>query len=68
MVIMCYKDTARTPLKGLAIKQATDLMVRADTQAVTPIRSCIMIVDLIPDIPGIKGMRTSVDAVARSFK
>ena len=68
VLITYYQDTAKTPLKGLAIKQATDLMVREITQAITTIKDAIIIADLVPEISGNKGLRTSTEQIAGHFK
>ena len=67
-LITCYQDTAKTPLKGRAVKQSTDLMVRQTTQAITPINASIMIADLISEIPGNKGLGTSTEQIAGHIK
>ena len=55
MVITVYGDGPNSPLKGLAIKQATEMSTREATQAVTPVQQAMMIHDMLPDIPPGKG-------------
>ena len=45
MVITVYGDGPHSPLKGLAIKQATEMSTREATQAVTPVQQAMMIHD-----------------------
>ena len=54
LVITVYQDSKSHPLKGLAIKQATELGIREKTQEVTPIQQAIMINDMMDQVPGVK--------------
>ena len=68
MIVTVYKDTEKTPLKGIGIAQARDLAVREQTQALIPLRQAIQIVDVVSDIPGNKGIKTPAHKVATFFK
>ena len=54
MVITVYQDSKSYPLKGLAIKQATELSVREKTQEVLPIQQSTMIHDMLDQVPQAK--------------
>ena len=68
MVITVYQDSGSCPLKGLAIKQATEFGVREATQAIMPVQATLMIVDMLDQILRGKGTRTSYDKVASYLK
>jgi hypothetical protein len=68
MVITVYEDGPNSPLKGLAIKQATELGALEQTQAVTPIQHTLMIHDMIDQVPGARGpVRVAYDKIAAWF-
>ena len=68
MVITVYENGPNSPLKGLAIKQATELGVLEQTQAVTPIQQSMMIHDMLDQIPGARGpVRLAYDKLGQWF-
>ena len=68
IVITVYEDGPNSPLKGLAIKQATELGALEQTQAVTPIQHALMIHDMIDQVPGARGpVRVAYDKIAAWF-
>ena len=71
IVITVYQESSKNPLKGLQIKQATELSVREKTQEVLPIQQAIMINDMLDLVPGAKnGMKGNLsnDKIAAFFK
>ena len=68
MVITVHEDGPNSPLKGLAIKQATELGTLEQTQAVTPLGQAMMIHDMLDQIPGAMGpVRVAYDKMATWF-
>ena len=68
IAITVYEDGPNSPLKGLAIKQATELGALEQTQAVTPIQHALMIHDMIDQVPGARGpVRVAYDKIAAWF-
>ena len=70
LVITVYQDSKSHPLKGLAIKQATELGIREKTQEVTPIQQAMMINDMMDQVPGAKNgvNKFSYERIAVDFK
>jgi hypothetical protein len=68
MVITVYEDGPNSPLKGLAIKQATELGTLEQSQSVTPLGQAMMMFDMLSEIPGAIGpVRIAYDKMAAWF-
>ena len=68
MIITVFEDGPNCQLKGLAIKQATEMATREATQQVTPIQQALMIHDMIAEIRGNNPLRFNNGKIATWFR